>query len=298
MFKHFFPISCCFFLFISTVYSPLQGRNLITADPDLVGFNYEYSGAPSIRAGDFFTLFDVSFGGFFESRNEKRFTQAPLPNHNWRGFFFISYMFHLLEKDSHTLNLSPGFEHESAHPSQGFWENNTKAYEMIYDNQYRNIHLNSLFLKSSYTFKVSQKIEISAMLDYQLYGFSKNTPELHKDDLGFSNGFSGGLEIKYRLPRGFTWYLSVFDRIILKGWQERNDTVYIDAPGGPVAVPMHYPIINQVNTITIKTGIDYKINVINRRAGVYCRLLYGNIFGLVDSRENRLVIAGGIELHH
>lgn len=273
-------------------------RNANMADPDLVGFAYEYYGAPSIKAGDFFTLCDISFGGFFESRNEKRFTQAPLPNHNWRGFFFVSYAIPLFQKAPHHLRFSPGFEHESAHPSQGFWENNDTAFEMIYDTMYRNVHLNSILLRLDYSFMVSKKIRIRALFDYQFYCFSKNTPEMHNSDLGFSNGASAGLELFWSLPRSLTWYISLYDRYIFKGWQTRTDSIYIDTVSGPVQQSMRYPIINRVNTIAGKTGILYTIEKINYRAGIFVKILYGNIFGLVDSREKRLVVSGGVEIFH
>ncbi len=294
LFFHLILISSFLIVGISNA----EGRYQILADPDLVGFNYEYYGAPSIKAGDFLNFSFFSFGGFFEARNEKRFTQAPLPNHNWRGFFFLSGKFPVLNTDIQKLNIFSGFEHESAHPSQGFWENNDSAYEMIYDNQYRNIHLNSLFIRTAHHFQITSSVELKYILDYQFYAFAKNTPELHNSDLGFSNGFSIGVELQWQMPYSLIWYFSLFDRIILEGWQKREDLIYINSVAGPVTQSMKYPIINSVNTFSCKTGIIYNLKSINRLTGIYIKVLYGNIFGLVDSRENRFIISGGIELFH
>jgi hypothetical protein len=46
----------------------------------------------------------------------------------------------------------------------------------------------------------------------------------------------------------------------------------------------------------IAAGFEYYIEKIARDLGVYARLLCGNIFGFVDSRETRLRISGRIEL--
>ncbi len=107
------------------------------ADPDIISSGYCYNGVPNFKVSTAFNIKYFQFGGFIEVRNEKRFNQALLPNHNWRGFAFLNGIFPIVKKGS----LITGIEHESAHPTMGFHENNYYAYEKIYDNKYRKINL-------------------------------------------------------------------------------------------------------------------------------------------------------------
>lgn len=61
---------------------------------------------------------------------------------------------------------------------------------------------------------------------------------------------------------------------------------------------MSYPVINSVNTVTLKTGTTFNTGCDGVMLSVYGSVLYGNIYGFVDSRDKRLQYAIGIELVH
>lgn len=279
---------------IVSVAGPATAVNWNYANPDLVVTGYEFYGVPAVKVGDFVRYRDFHLGGFLESRNEERFDQGPLPNHNWRGYGFLRYDREALSRPYNTIILSAGLEHESAHPTGGFYEHNDEAYEMIYDGQYRNINLNSFLLGYTQTLGGDYQFRFGA--EYQFYFLSKNTPELHDTSLAYSHGFSAGLEFFIAMNPSLDLFISVFDRFILRGDAERQDWIYHDTAGGPVQRYESYPVINGMNTVVVKAGVLFNRRSEQRRVTVYGKMLYGNIFGFVDSREDRLRFSAGVEL--
>ncbi|PKL39224.1 MAG: hypothetical protein CVV44_10200 [Spirochaetae bacterium HGW-Spirochaetae-1] len=268
----------------------------VLADPDNPSSGIEFYGVPSAKIGEHISFWNLYLGAFLESRNEKRFSQGILPNHNWRGFASLYYGHAVLDDDVQKLSFYGGFEHESAHPTMGFYEHNDSAYEMIYDNLYRNINLNSMLLRGRFVWK--KIIEMAIIFDYQFYFCSKNTPELHNTDLSQSHGLSAGFDIAYSVSGSWRVFLSVFDRCIFRGYAERDDDIYFNDGGSVVTRTVSYPVINNVNTVVVKAGMLYEWKAVGRSVGLYGKMLYGNIFGFVDSRERRLQFYCGLELLH
>jgi hypothetical protein len=268
----------------------------IQANPDYLssGISWTTEGIPGIKIGDVLRFHYFSVGGMFEVRNEKRFNQNILPNHSWRGVGAIRIPLPILRPEVSHLSFTADISHESAHPTMGIQEPTGKAYELIYDGVYRRMMLNSAGISSTF-FCSNPGNRFFAGLRYNFYFYSKNTPELAGSRLGLSNGFSLGAENHFLFKKNMNLYVSVFDRIILKsnttdfGWvHEGNDNTLS-------TVERNYPVINQVNTIVFKTGI-----VISYRGicdlDPYFRLLYGNPYGFIDSRDNRLVVSFGIDV--
>lgn len=278
----------------AAVAGPAAAVNWNLADPDLVATGYEFYGVPAVKVGDFVTFRDFSLGGFIESRNEERFTQGPLPNHNWRGYGFLRYDREALSRPGNSIIISAGLEHESAHPTGGFHENNDEAYEMIYDGLYRNINLNSLLLGYSQSLGTDFQLRFGA--EYQFYFLSKNTPELHDNSLALGHGFSAGLEFFAAVTPYLDLFVSVFDRYIFRGGEEREDWIYHDTETGPVQRYEPYPVINGMNTVAVKAGLLFNRRRDWRRVTLYGKVLYGNVSGFVDSREERLRFSAGVEI--
>lgn len=293
MIKYYIIISITFMVILCAKDS--YSQNFILSDPDLTATGYEFNGTPAVKIGDFINFRNFYLGGFFEARNEKRFNQAVFPNHNWRGFAFLYSKFDLIQNENNHNYMHVGYEHESAHPTMGFYENNTKAYEMIYDNYYRNINLNSLVISYNHIIKTFLKIKFK--FDYQYYFLGKNTPELHDDTLSYSQGLSGGMEF-FSSIGGTEIYASIFDRYIFMGKKRINSEIYHDQPEGLVKYSEYYPIINSMNTLAVKVGVLLNDLIVSRKLNIYFKFLYGNIYGFVDSRENKSIFSIGIELMH
>ncbi len=278
----------------------LSGSDLhssaVKADPDYIATGVEFRGVPAVKIGDEIHLGRFSLGGMVEVRNEERFNQGALPNHNWRGFVFVYYGLPVFGGDIHSGVLTAGFEHESAHPTMGFNEPATDPYQMIYDGIYRNINMNSFLLRYCHTMQDSYML--SFICDMQFYFVSRNTPELPYTDAGWSEGISGGAE--YSLPLSGSWdiFVSVFDRYIFRGSTESRRDVYFSEGGTLVRRNVSYPVINSVNTVTLKTGATFHAGSQGVQVSAYGSVLYGNIYGFVDSREKRAQYAIGIELVH
>ena len=281
-----------FIIFFISITLEIFAASFVQADPDKPFIGLEYSGVPSAKVGDSFHLNSFSIGGFLESRNETRFHQGVLPNHNWRGFAFLNYEYKLKKINKNNFTVFGGIEHESAHPTMGFNENNNEAYEMIYDDKYRNINLNSISLGISYLYE-NRLFNLKSIINYQQYLFSKNTPELHNTDLSNSFGMSVGFDMVFDYCQSKKVYISMFNRFIAEGDEQRVDSIYYDENGSIITKLKSYPILNKVNTIVFKTGIIFQRKKFN--ISLYLKLLYGNIFGFVDSREKRKVVSLGIE---
>lgn len=275
---------------------PPLASQFTLADPNLPSTCFEYSGTPAAKIGDTIQVKGVSLGGFLQSRNEERFNQGALPNHNWRGFAFLHYTCSFPAWGSYTPALTIGIEHESAHPSGGFYEENNEAYEMIYDGLYRNINMNSIRVSSILCYVFGGKVCLR--LDYHLYLFSKNTPELHDTALSHGHGLSGGFDGIFPLWQDYSLFISAFFRYIFTSDEHRSNWIYHDQNDTVVQVYEEYPVINSVRTISLKAGLLVHHIAHDRTLSLFTRLLYGNPYGFIDSRENRLVIAAGVELMH
>ena len=273
----------------------INAAETLLSDPDIVTTGIEFRGVPNVKLGDSFAYGPVSFGGMAEMRNESRFNQGALPNHNWRGFVFL-YSDYSVSHSEDSLKFTCGFEHESAHPTKGFNEGNFKAYDKIYDNTYRNINLNSGLLRISGSTGSGYKLTLTA--DGQFYFYSRNTPELPVNKLTWSEGVSGGAEFKYPLSADTEFFVSGFDRYIFQSIKKTEGGIYHDTADGVETRYEKYPVINSTNTICAKTGLIFSNLIQSRKVSLYCGILYGNIFGFVDSRENRTVYSFGIEISH
>ena len=267
----------------------------IMADPDYFssGISLTTEGIPSINIGDILRFHYFSVGGMFEARNEKRFNQDILPNHNWRGVGTIEIPLPLFHPEASHLSFSAGISHESAHPTMGIQEPTEKAYELIYDGVYRRMILNSADIAGTFL-SSNPGNRFFAGLRYNFYFLSKNTPELAGSTLGLSNGFSVGAEDHFLFKTNMDFYISIIDRIILKSNATDHGYVFEGNDNALSAVERNYPVIARVNTIVFKTGILFSFRGL-REVGPYCRLLYGNSYGFIDSRDNRLVVSFGID---
>jgi uncharacterized protein YqjF (DUF2071 family) len=55
-------------------------------------------------------------------------------------------------------------------------------------------------------------------------------------------------------------------------------------------------MLNSVTTYSLKAGILVREIAQGRKLAVFARILYGNPYGFIDSREHRLMFAVGVEL--
>ncbi|PKL17584.1 MAG: hypothetical protein CVV49_10360 [Spirochaetae bacterium HGW-Spirochaetae-5] len=281
-------ILCCFT-------TDLTAADTVISDPDHISTGIEYRGTPNIRLGDTFSYAGFTFGGMADIRNESRFNQGVLPNHNWRGFVFLYYDKSLTENKD-LLKVTGGFEHESAHPTMGLNDGNDKAYDKVYDSTYRNINLNSLMLRLSST--SGSRYALTLLGDIQFYFSSRNTPELPINELTWSEGISGGFEFRYPAGSNCEFFISGFDRYIFQSRYKTEGNIYYDTDSGALTRMENYPVINNTNTVSAKAGFIFSSLIQDRQVSLYCGILYGNIFGFVDSREKRTVYSIGMEIFH
>lgn len=288
MVKHFIPALAAVLLSAGALYSAS-----LNADPDHISSGYEFRGTPCVRIGDSFTIPRVSLGAMIEVRDEEQFNQAALPNHDWRGFFSVYGRFEIFSGNDSLTLVETGYEHESAHPIAGLTEPYRNLYDTIYDGTYRSINLNSAMLRVRHS--AGDGYALNLMFDTQLYFFSRNTPELSCGDLGWSGGVSGGAEIILPVTPLMEVFFSVFDRYIFRGPVEKKGPVWEKQGGSFVQVERLYPVMNEVNTVTARTGIMLVDIVPGWTISVYCGFLHGNMFGFTDSRDTRNVYSAGIE---
>lgn len=267
----------------------LSAENTTKADPDYTFTGFEFAGTTIVKLGDYVKLKFLEMGGFIEVRDEKYFNTKFAPNHNWRGFFFLHAAIATTDNPNKQIFLNIGYEHESAHPTMGIQKETNDPYIKLYDGQYRVIDLNSILLRYNRIKLLNQNI-FSVKFDYQFYFYTKNTPELTNKTRTISNGLSLGLEYNRAINNYLSFYISTFDRYIFRGKKKVPGHIYV----GNDTLYIQYPVINELNTIAGKTGASLILSKIKRRIELYFSLLYGNIFGFVDSREKRLRLAGGI----
>lgn len=268
----------------------------LTADPDHIASGLEFGGTTSIQIGDCLPYRNFRIGGMLAARNEERFTEIVLPNHNWRGIGCISYQRSLGDTTNPPWLLSVALKHESAHPTMGIEEPTRKACEMVYDGQYRRFILNSLSLRGRYCILKSRRTELKVAGQYNLLFLSKNTPELLNQDLGLGNGFSGGIEYAHPVLDSANLYISIFDRIILEGSRLASGAVFFGDDANLSLNTVDYPIINSVNTLAVEAGIALRPKSIKRSIRIFTRFVHGNIYGFVDSRDKRTRVSVGVEI--
>lgn len=264
------------------------------ADPDRIATGFEFRGSPAIRVGDRLQAGFFEAGGMVEVRNEERFNQEALPNHNWRGFAFACFNGDLYGGDYLKASMAAGYEHESAHPTGGLGWDGGSAHEAIYDGAYRNINLNSLMVRLAC--EAGRRFALRLSADYQYYFLGRNTPELPGDRLGSSHGLSGGLELLLPVADGVKVFVSAFGRRIFQGPADETGEVYVESGGEVRKSTVSYPLINGVSTVSARCGVSAEGLVPRGTVSVYCGILHGNIFGFVDSRERRTVYSIGVEI--
>lgn len=282
-------VSVCTIFSIST-----EGFSRVGADPDFISTGISWSGSGQAKLGDYFTWGPVSIGGMVVIRNEKRFNQGLLPNHNWRGFVCIDYTFDPQFFSKRGMSLGIGIEHESAHPTMGIREEPRDAFHMIYDGTYRRYMLNSVSLTLRKIREVSS-LTIGVEADYQFYFFSKNTPELPTMTTGCTNGVSVGGEINGTIGK-LTLFASLFDRYIFEGNRRDYGRIYHNSSSGILSDTVSTPVLNSMNSIVVKVGCALPALNESRLVRIYGSFLYGNVFGFIDSRETRRVLRIGLEI--
>ena len=265
------------------------------SDPDHISTGFEYSGVSGVKLGDTFGYGNFLSGGMADIRNESRFNREIIPNHNWRGFLFL-YFNYPRNYDKDTSRLTFGYEHESAHPTGGLIDDTGEAYARIYDGTYRNINMNSFLLRLSRSYGTGYDLTFTG--DTQFYFYGRNTPELPVNKLTWSEGVSGSLEFRYPVSDNTGFFISLFDRYIFQGRKKIKANIYTGTDSGVETVYRDYPVINNVNTLSVKTGVVAGNIIPGRYISLYCGFLYGNICGFVDSRDTRTVYSIGIEILH
>jgi len=284
------------FLVLLLTWCFIPAENAVKADPDLICSGLDYFGATAVKIGDYLQIKYLEMGGIVEVRDEKCFNCKFLPNHNWRGFFFIAGNVIIQDLPERKLFISLGYEHESAHPTMGIKKSPVNAFEALYDDIYRNINFNSLLIRYNQLHLIGQNV-LSGRFDFQFYFNANNTPELPGNTSSVGHGLSLGLEYRRNINKLISVYLSAFDRFIFNGKKEKKDWIYYNNGNSVTLRETTYPIIKEVNTITAKTGLLLHWNKIKRNIDVYFGVLYGNVFGFVDSRDKRLRISGGIRIY-
>ncbi len=274
----------------------LHAENAVKADPDFICSGLDYYGTTAVKIGDYLQLEFLEIGGIVEVRDEKYFNRKFFPNHNWRGFFYLAGNIPIQEVTGRKVFITLGVEHESAHPTMGIKKSPTNYCEALYDDVYRNINLNSLLVRYNRVHLIG-KNGFSGRLDYQLYLLANNTPELPGNTSSAGNGLSLGLEYRRTLSEPVSVYCSLFDRFIFNGHKKKKDWIYFNEGDTVVLRETTYSIIKEVNTLSAKTGLLLHWNKIKRNIDIHVGVLYGNIFGFVDSRDKRLQFSGGIRIY-
>ena len=302
----FFIFKSALSLFIAFSIVPAKGTfDQICADPNTIGSGGEgnitfgskdeFNGSFLLKAGDRFSIRSVDIGGFIEVRNEARFNQGLLPNHNWRGYLSGIYSYPLIRQMQLALHLFTGFEHESSHATMGIAKKTDDPYAMVYDNTYRKSSLNSVPLGAQLTmYDQFQRLVVRCSGSW--YFLSKNTPELPGLEVAGSGGFALSGMYRYRLRDRFILFAAVHDRFIFTGPTECTEYLYVNGEDGLIREERGYPIMNRMNTVTVVGGISLPLFQSRRLLDVYLRYLYGHIYGYVDSRDVRSVLSLGVLL--
>ncbi|MDO5576343.1 MAG: hypothetical protein Q4F84_04635 [Fibrobacter sp.] len=274
-------------------------RNGIYADLDYMrsGIAAVSEKTPVVNIGQQFFVKRLYFGGMVEIRNEPRFNQKVFPNHNWRGTAVLGYSVWSYANETKypdSIELYIDLFHESAHPTMGIAEETRNAHELIYDHQYRTMMLNSFNCAAAYVKSFPHSF-ISAQMRLNFYFLSKNTPELDGDALTQGYGFDAGVQWNQNLSAKNSVYVSFHNRLIAKSKNEAKGKVYFGNGIQLTEKTLSYPSINQVYTISLKTGFNHSFGKTGANFGVFTHFIHGNPYGFVDSRDKRSVLRFGIE---
>lgn len=263
----------------------------VSADPNIVGCGIEYHSTLQVKAGEVLDISCLTIGGFIESRNEARFNQGLLPNHNWRGYFLVTSALPLIRQMQLSLNVVTALEHESAHATMGIVEPTNKPYEMIYDHTYRKHTLNGVKVGPKFRM-FDERNSLLTSASFDVYALSKNTPELPGLKTAASAGFSCGGVYRYCFAGYTSAFLSVYERYIARS----ATTISAVQEGALYKNTVAYPVISSVSTFTLCAGVATPLFRSRHLLEIYARWLRGNIYGYVDSRDTRDVFAIGTVL--
>jgi len=265
----------------------------ILADIDHMDSRVEWHGVSMLKVGDQVNLGDVHVGGFIEVRNDARFNQAALPNHNWRGYANVGFTHNIPVFAHGFIGLPAEFHHESAHGTMGIQGATTEAMEMIYDGQYRNINRNAF--ASGLDLGWNNVVAFTLQLRGFEYVRSRNTPESPSLALAYSQGLSVGGEFRYPVQK-VTLIASGFFRHEFQGDRSAEVPIYYDSTGTAVTKMAIYPAMQSTNTFSGLVGVGFPLPNTNRIAMFYAQVINGNPGGFIDSREQVLQFGGGLSL--
>jgi len=278
-------------IFLGSVVSAVAIEQ-VTADPNIIGCTVEHHTTIQAKAGDCAEIGIVTFGGFIEARNETRFNQGGLPNHNWRGYLTLGTDYELLHQMQLELNVGARLEHESAHATMGIVEPTDNPYELIYDHTYRKCVLNGVRVGPKLVmFDELHRLFVSATFD--VYAFSKNTPELPGLETAGSAGFTLGGVYRYSIFKHTSAFIAVHERFIAQSSRKIMSSIYYTVDGHLQTKNEKYPVINQVATFSTCAGISMPLFRSRHLFELYAKWLHGSIYGYVDSRDVRSVVSIG-----
>jgi hypothetical protein len=266
----------------------------ITADPNFTGCSAEYSRTLQVKAGNTVSCGVLNIGGFIEARNEPRFNQGLLPNHNWRGFITGTCFYPVIQKMQVSCSLGAGVEHESSHATMGIVEPTERPYDCIYDHAYRKSVMNAVQACTRFEmFDTWNRLLLKGSLSF--YFLSKNTPELP----GLSTANSGGLTFNALYRHLFTakmgCFVSLHERSVFQGSKKvRGEVYFYDKELNQKMVD--YPIINDISAFSCCAGVSLPLFQSRHLCEIYLRYLYGHCYGYIDSREKRNVFSVGVAL--
>jgi len=263
---------------------------------DHVDSRLEWAGVPAVKVGDRVDGFGWQLGGFVEVRNDARFHQGYLPNHQWRGYAQLGYIQTIHCADSLTLLLPAGFHHESAHASMGIQESTNQAYELLYDGRYRNVNRNVFTAGLAMHYQHHWDLQMRG--DYLGYVRSRNTPEGANTALTNAQGVSAGLDVSFPLSwvgkAQWRWMIGGFFRQEFASNQMTATLVHFDEPSGAQELAVNYPVFRATRTFQGSTGLSLPLG--KRKVILYAEYGFGNLGGFQDSRQEITRVAGGVML--
>lgn len=265
----------------------------VLSEIDHIDSRLEYAGTTDLKLGDRLRIGNFSLGGFMEVRNEERFHEEYLPNHNWRGVVRFAHEQVFVKGGWGSLTIPLAFQHESAHASMGIEGPTRSAFEMIYDGNYRNVNRNGFSTGAVYQFQGPVYLILQGF--YTRYLFSRNAPEAADTHLTEGNAMQFGAEL--RLPMGsrkLAACASAYYRQEFESDETKISTIYYDSDTGPVALKVNYSPLQRTRTISALLGLRYSWNV--RPVMLYSTWTFGNQGGFVDSRAETYRVAMGIQL--
>jgi hypothetical protein len=267
----------------------------IRADIDAIDSRVQWSGVPSLKLGEQWSVQDFRCGGMIEVRNDPRFNQGILPNHNWRGYALVGFEEPIWQMNSVHLKLPLEFHHESAHATMGIQETTVSAFEKIYDGQYRNVNRN--VFGTGLNTQLGEKSHLNIEVRYLRYWKSRNTPEATNSLLSNGHGFSlGGTWSRPVFRKSLSdgrLSLSSFIRKEFEGEQRYSTQLY----SGDTVETTYYAVLQRTYTISAMLSLDAPLKQSKQRIGVFIQALRGNAGGFQDSRENVQTIACGLTIH-